>query len=213
MCHIPLTLRYMLATLFLSIAIAPLEAAADATDELVSLLSKMKSYKADFIQTNLDARGTQLQESVGQIAVRRPGLFYWHIEPPLEQIVVSDGAKLWLYDPDLEQVTVQEVTGALADTPALLLSGEVDLVRATYRVTLLPGAVGGKFFELVPLNPDSLFESLKLSFSDERLVQMHINDALGQRSSLQFSAIHANTDIDDALFRFTPPEGVDVIGQ
>ena len=49
---------------------AKLEAAADATDELVSLLSKMKSYKADFIQTNLDARGTQLQESVGQIAVR-----------------------------------------------------------------------------------------------------------------------------------------------
>lgn len=194
-------------------AAGPVPAAVDATDELVALLSGMSSYQADFVQVNLDARGTRMQESVGQIAVRRPGLFYWHIDPPLEQLVVSDGSQLWLYDPDLEQVTVQPVTGALADTPALLLSGEVDAVRETYRVTRLPGAGGERYFELLPRNPDSLFESLKLTFSDGRLVQMHINDALGQRSSLMFSAIHTNTEIDDTLFRFTPPEGVDVISQ
>lgn len=206
----------ILAAAFASAVLAasgPLQAATDATDELVALLSEMRSYRADFVQVNLDARGTRMQESVGQIAVRRPGLFYWHIDPPLEQLVVSDGSKLWLYDPDLEQVTVQAVTGKLVDTPALLLSGEVEAVRETYRVKQLPGAGGDSYFELLPRNPDSLFESLKLTFNAGRLVQMHINDALGQRSSLVFSAIHTNTDIEDALFRFTPPEGVDVISQ
>ena len=188
-------------------------ARADALEELVLLLADMHGFRANFLQTNLDARGDRLQTNSGEIVVQRPGKLYWHVAPPMEQIVVSDGEQLWLYDPDLEQVTVQQVSRELADTPALLLSGEVELLRASYQVVRLASEEDATYFELFPHNPDSLFESLKLSFRDKTLVQMHIHDALGQRTSLDFSAIELNPKISAQRFEFTPPEGVDVITQ
>src|SRR5690606_41802687 len=37
------------------------------------------------------------------ISLKRPRKFRWHTDPPLEQLLISDGEKIWLYDPDLEQ--------------------------------------------------------------------------------------------------------------
>ena len=132
---------------------------------------------------------------------------------PLEQFVVSDGNQLWLYDPDLEQVTVQAMGQHVVQTPALLLSGNVDELDDIFQIRLMPGEEDEQQFELTPKQGDSLFEQLRLTFSEGTLVQMHMADSLGQRSSLEFSNTQVNPLLEDSLFQFTPPEGVDVISQ
>ena len=42
---------------------------------------------------------------------------------------------------------------------------------------------------------------------------MHLLDSLGQRSSLEFNNVQVNQELDESMFHFTPPEGVDVITQ
>ena len=66
-----------------------------ASKHLVERLSGMHAFQADFIQTVMDGRGTMLQTTSGEMAVQRPGQFYWQAHPPLEQLVVSDGEQLW----------------------------------------------------------------------------------------------------------------------
>ncbi|MEZ5524071.1 MAG: outer membrane lipoprotein chaperone LolA [Pseudomonadales bacterium] len=189
------------------------QADLSASKALADRLAGMQSFRADFLQTVLDGQGNNLQTTRGEMAVQRPGHFYWRAEPPLEQLVVSDGEQLWSYDPDLEQVTVQAMDQRLTQTPALLLSGEVKDLADSYEVTQFEISDQVQQFHLRPKNPDSLFENLRLTFSGETLVQMHFLDSLGQRSSLEFENVKINPTLDEALFRFTPPHGVDVIHQ
>lgn len=126
---------------------------------------------------------------------------------------MSDGVQLWSYDPDLEQVTVQAVNANVSQMPAMLLSGEVEGLADSYEINSMQLAGDGWQFQLIPKQPDSLFEQLKLTFSGDTLVQMHILDSLGQRSSLEFHNIKINPQLDDKMFTFVPPEGVDIISQ
>jgi outer membrane lipoprotein carrier protein len=189
------------------------QADPESLQRLHDKLQGMRSFQAEFTQTVLDGSGSMMQTTQGEIAVKRPGLLYWKVYAPLEQLVVSDGVKLWSYDPDLEQVTVQAVDQRLSQTPAMMLSGEVDGLSDSYEIdgTQLDDKVWQ--FQLTPKGQDSLFEQLKLTFSGDRLVQMHLADSLGQRSSLEFSNIKMNPKLKDEIFSFVPPEGVDVISQ
>lgn len=192
---------------------ASLQADSESLERLHDRLQGMRSFQAGFTQTVMDGRGTMMQASQGEIAVKRPGLLHWQVYAPLEQLLVSDGVKLWSYDPDLEQVTVQAVDQRLSQTPALLLSGEVDGLSDSYEINSVQLDDDVWQFQLTPKQPDSLFEQLKLTFFGETLVQMHLLDSLGQRSSLEFNNVKMNPELKNDMFTFEPPEGVDVISQ
>ncbi|WP_291734599.1 outer membrane lipoprotein chaperone LolA, partial [Leisingera sp. F5] len=155
----------------------------DASQRLHDLLKNMQSFQADFIQNVLNTNGVLQQSTQGEMAVKRPGLFYWQTFAPFEQTLVADGEQLWSYDPDLEQVTVQAVGQRLSDTPALLFSGEIDGLTDSYAISAVQLKDESWQFRLLPKQPDSLFEELRLTFAFDTLTQMHILDSLGNRSS------------------------------
>ena len=119
------------------LALTTLSAHADDKDvaRLTQLLEKSQTLTARFSQLTLDGTGTQLQETTGQMAVQRPGLFYWHTDAPAEQVVVSDGKNVTLWDPDLEQATIKKLDQRLTETPALLLSGDVSKISQSFDIS------------------------------------------------------------------------------
>jgi len=185
----------------------------DAVQHLQGKLQDVKAFQSDFTQTVLNGNGVMQQSTQGEMAVKRPGLFYWQTFAPFEQTLVSDGDQLWSYDPDLEQVTVQAVAQRLSDTPAMLFSGEVEGLSDSYDIDSVQLNDDSWQFRLIPKQPDSLFEELRLTFNKDMLTQMHMLDSLGNRSSLEFNNVQINGKLDETLFQFTPPEGVDVITQ
>lgn len=199
------------ATLVLPLmAQAQAQAGTDAAEHLTTLLESVTSYSADFDQQILDGSGQRLQETEGHMWLSRPGKFHWEVESPYRQVVVSDGDKVYLYDPDLEQVSIRPLDGRVTHTPALLLSGSVDALTESYAVTSRR-ANGQSIFTLTPKSPSTLFESLQLTFEDERLQGLQMKDSIGQRTAIAFDDIEINATIDPARFDFDIPEGVDVI--
>ncbi|WP_020408852.1 outer membrane lipoprotein chaperone LolA [Hahella ganghwensis] len=186
--------------------------AKTASEELTKLLKPIETFSASFEQTLISASGQTLQQVNGTLKAQRPGLFYWHTQPPLEQVIVTDGEKVWLHDPDLEQVTVQTLSQQLSNTPALLLSGEVATIDNEYDVERKEsGNDTVKIFELTPKGVDSLFDTLKLAFSNGALTTMELKDSLGQVTTLYFSGAEMNVPFSDNTFHFEIPPGVDVI--
>ena len=58
------------------------------------------------------------------------------------------------------------------------------------------------------------FERVSLAFRKPgELVAMELVDKLGQTTTIQFSDVRRARKLDDALFRFVPPAGADVIGE
>ena len=195
----------------LSAAWLPVQADEEASAKrLTELLSQAQTINAGFSQLTLDASGTQLQESTGSLALKRPGLFRWHTDAPMEQLLVSNGQKVWLYDPDLEQVTVQALDQRLTHTPALLLSGDVSQIRENFHIEHKEGGSVVDFI-LKPRGNESLFDSLRLSFRNRVINDMQLIDSIGQRTNILFLNVKMNEPVDAAQFNFVIPEGVDVI--
>ena len=190
-------------------------AQADQTasvQRLTGLLQKAETLTGRFSQLSLDGSGTQLQETSGELALKRPGQFRWHTDEPMEQLLVSDGNKVWLYDPDLEQVTIQTLDQRLTHTPALLLSGDVSSISENFEVSHKEaGEVVD--FTLRPKAKDTLFDNLRLSFRGGLINDMQMIDGVGQRTNILFNGVRVNEPLAAELFTFEIPEGTDVISE
>lgn len=207
--------RFLGAVLLSGAVLMPVAHAASseqqaAADKLSELLSRTETLSGRFSQLTLDSTGTQLQEATGQMALQRPGLLRWHTDPPLEQLLVSSGEKVWLYDPDLLQVTVQQMDQRLTHTPALLLSGDVSKISENFTITYQEGGPVVDFI-LIPTAKDTLFDTLRLSFRNGVINDMQLLDAVGQRTNILFMGVTINEQIDASEFVFEAPAGVDVI--
>ena len=180
-------------------------------------LDGLTSLRTDFIQTLTDSRGRRVESVRGTLVVQRPGRFRWEVRPveapgsQPTQVMVADGRNVWFHDVDLEQVTVRPSGDALTATPAMLLSGAVDL-DAAFIVVAIPMADGLQWVRVRPRRADAEFREARLGFSGGELRRMEIEDRLGQKASLRFEGGRRNDPVDPAELRFAPPAGVDLLG-
>ncbi len=184
-------------------------AVAAPVDDLERFLNSVTTLSAAFEQTVLDERGQVSQRSRGRFYLERPGRFRWTYETPFRQEVVADGRRVWFYDPDLEQVTVRDIDVALGSAPAMLLSGEI---RLDERFRVVDQGRDGKraWIELRPKSDEDVFRRVRVELEDGRLVRMELADNFGQSTRIRFFDMALNPPLDDELFRFRPPPGVDV---
>ena len=203
-------IRMLLLTVLSFTSVAAMADDEVAVQRLTELLNQAQTINARFSQLTLDGSGTQLQETAGQLALKRPGLFRWHTDAPMEQLLVSNGEKVWLYEPDLQQVTIQTLDQRLTHTPALLLSGDVSKIRENFEISHKEGGNVVDFI-LKPKSNDTLFDSLRLSFRNKVLNDMQLIDSIGQRTNILFLNVKMNEPQDDAQFTFEIPAGADVI--
>ena len=187
-----------------------LKADEAALQQLGIRLDALKSLQAQFVQTVSDEKGKVLQTSQGSFAVARGNRLRWETTAPFAYLIVTDGSILWRYDRDLEQVNKQKFSGELADTPALILSGDMPRIGANYEVSEEAGSAGD-YFHLIPKQKNALFRSLVLEFSGNTITQLVLQDNLGQRTEIRFNSVVNNPALPDALFQFEPPKGVDVV--
>lgn len=206
-------MRLIRMLLVAALSLGALQAQADdqvAIARLTEMLNKAQTITGRFSQLTLDGSGTQLQETSGELVLKRPGLFRWHTDEPMEQLLVSNGQKVWLYDPDLQQVTIQTLDQRLTHTPALLLSGDVSKISENFEITHKEGGDVVDFI-LTPKSKDTLFDTLRLSFRNGVINDMQLIDSVGQRTNILFLGVKMNQAIDAAQFDFKVPEGADVI--
>ncbi|MCB1769060.1 MAG: outer membrane lipoprotein chaperone LolA [Candidatus Competibacteraceae bacterium] len=171
----------------------------------------LRALRADFIQRVFDEQSRMVQTSSGQMLMQKPGKFRWDYQTPAEQIIVADGERLWAYDVDLEQVTVRKLDTALSSTPLALLSGATP-IDETFTIGPVRQRDGLDWYELTPRQPQPEFRLLRVAFKGDRLVSLELEDGFGQRTRLDFQKLERNPALDPGLLQFTPPPGVDVVG-
>jgi len=193
--------------------ILPLAAHADATDKLKAFVAATHSAQANFSQESLDKNGKRIQFVSGKMQFERPGKFRWEYQKPYEQIIVGDGKKFWLYDVDLNQVTVKKLDAALGSSPAALLSGNNEIERG-FDLHDLGVRDELDWLQAVPKSSETSFAKILMAFNAKsELMVMELHDAFGHRTVLRFSELKANPSLSSKLFKFTPPEGADVLGE
>jgi outer membrane lipoprotein carrier protein len=180
-------------------------------DRLNQFMTSTQSATGEFEQRIYGRDGKVVQESRGTLAFFRPGRFRWNYVKPYPQLIVGDGARVWIYDEDLKQVTVRKLDQALGATPAALLAGANDALRA-FALKDDGTKDGLEWVEAIPREKESNFERIRMGFGFSGLERMELTDTFGQTTDLRFTGFQRNARVDPALFRFVPPKGADVIG-
>lgn len=197
----------------LLLLLAPLAASASGVERFSRFIATTQSASGEFEQKIFDRNGKLLQESRGTLAFSRPGKFRWTYAKPYPQLIVGDGARVWIYDEDLQQVTVRKLDQALGSTPAALLAGNNSEVARAFRLSDQGGKSGLEWLEALPRDRETSFERVRMGFGFSGPEVMELADNLGQTTVLRFTSLQRNPQLDSALFRFSPPKGADVIGE
>lgn len=209
LCCVGRALAVLILTFTAHVALAADVAAGQQKVE--GFLQGLQSLQAQFKQTLTDRNGQTVEEASGTLAIRRPDRFRWDYRQPNEQLIVADGARIWLYDADLEQVTVRKLDDTLSATPAMLLSGQGNL-QDNFKVTQASQEDGTLWVRMEPKRDDTDFKWVRLGFAGDTLKFMELADKLGQTTHLEFTQLERNPPIDPSRFTFTVPPGADVIG-
>lgn len=207
--HLPVCLAVVLCSL--AAAFGAGEAVAASLERFNNFLTVTQSATASFEQTIYDRNKKVVQESRGTLALLRPGKFRWTYVKPYAQVIVGDGLKVWIYDEDLNQVTVRRLDQALGSTPAALLAGNNEVVKA-FRLADLGVRDGLEWLEATPRGKEGGFDKLRMGFGFSGLERMELEDSFGQTTVMRFTVFERNPKLDAATFRFTTPKGADVLG-
>jgi outer membrane lipoprotein carrier protein len=147
----------------------------------------------------------------GVVQVKRPGRMRWEYKDPEPKLFVSDGRRFYFYVPADKQVIVseQDPKHSLA---ARLLSGQgglADEFEATLETPLEDGVMRLK---LVPKQPQADVERATIDAEPGgRIRSILLEDPQGNRTRFRFEAVRENTGLEERLFRFEVPKGVEVV--
>lgn len=177
---------------------------------LANKLKNLNSMKADFVQISIDGKGLRVQELEGKTKLKRPNFMYWKTQEPFEQLMISNGKKLWFYEKDLEQVSIKKLDTRSSTTPLLVLFEDVKKLGESFLVEYRKQG-GIETFILEPKTKDTLFETLTLTFINSRLSKIILSDSLNQKTLINLRNAKFNLDFKASEFNFKIPVGVDVI--
>ncbi len=196
-------------------------ALADGLDLLTQFMKQARSGRAQFSQSvtspSKAGQPPRVKTSSGSFEFQRPGKFRFDYRKPFVQVLVADGQTLWLHDVDLNQVTARKQAQVLGSTPAALLTAASDLeaLKADFVFKAEPDREGLHWVSAIPKVADGQIRAVLLGLraadKGPELVVMDVQDSLGQRSVLTFSAFELNPVLTAQTFVFRTPLGVDVI--
>ena len=131
------------------------------------------------------------------------------MQKPYEQLVISDGAKVYQYDPDLLQVTERKVDAAIGTRPPRSCSARARWSSRSRCRRCRPD--GLDWLRAKPRNADAGFSRVDIGLKDNLPARVELLDSFGQTTRVDLSGITPNPSIGAKEFQFTAPKGVDVV--
>lgn len=186
-------------------------AADTARSRLDAFAKGLNAVSATFEQQVFDAKGAKGKTTSGAFALKAPRQFRWDTTTPYKQLIVADGEKVWIYDTDLEQVSVRAQGTEEAHSPLTVLTDLSQLDR-DFTTSEQGEHDGLTWLRLKSKDKEPQFAYADLGFDAGGLQRMRFEDTLGARTEIGFSDWKRNPPLAADTFRFTPPKGVDVVG-
>ena len=173
-------------------------------------------FQADFTQDIVTATLGQAMTSTGEVFFKKPGKMRWNFSQPA-QLLISDGSSFWFYQPADKQVVKTPFHQAFrSNTPVSFLTG-VGRLEDDFQVTLQNSDQNSSqdtyLLQLTSKQDVEAVGRLTLAVSRQTfdIVEATVTDPLGNTTRLRFSNINRNISLDDSLFQFDIPPGVDII--
>ena len=171
------------------------------------------TFQARFVQKSYLKVLGQSQKAEGIVSIKKPGKMKWDYKAPDRQILVSNDEALWLYLPDEKQVTKMKVQSIYSsNTPALFLAGRGKLTEA-FTIGKVTEERGLYVVEMIPRDKAQSLSKMVLLAGKKnyQIIGSRVYDNLGNKTEMLFTDIQTNPNLEQKLFQFEVPKGVELI--
>lgn len=187
---------------------------AQGTDEHYN---QLKTLKADFTEV-YQGPGISRTES-GTLWLKKPGRMRWDYREPHQKLFLTDSHTAFFYVPGERQARRTPLKN-LDDirSPLRYLLGKTRLQKELEGLSLAPDLTpvrkGDFVLRGIPKGMKDRISEVVLEISPAfQIDRILIRETDGTTTDFVFSAMQENVPVQDSLFRFTPPPGVEVIEQ
>ncbi len=212
-------MKIMLPLVVLGLCLAPangsapdLHAVAQAVDDHYNHL---RSLQADFTETYRG--GGMDREESGTLWLKKPGKMRWEYRSPRDKLFLSDGKEAWFYVPGDKQARKTPVR-KLEDlrSPLGFLLGKTKLEKELQGLGFAPDIApmdqGDLVLRGVPRALGDRIHQILLEVTPQnRIRRIQIEETDGSSTEYLFSQHREDIPIEDKLFRFVVPPGVEMI--
>lgn len=216
-------MRSFLSLLLLSAAVGDALAAPsqptieELVQEIETTYAEVESLRAEFVQTTRSAALGEGQKQRGRMELKRPAKMRWDFQRPDPRLFVTNGKRMWVYSPVDKQAILYEDLSKAGGGGIQSLLGDLEALDEHFEVTQVddPEArrVNNIVLQLVPKKENVNFKSLRLEVTRKKygLRRLVLVDAFDTETEISFTQVRLNTAMEDSVFEFEPPPGVEVI--
>jgi outer membrane lipoprotein carrier protein len=179
--------------------------------------NKLKSFKAAFREI-YTGPGISRNET-GVLWLKKPGRMRWEYHQPREKLFLTDGQTAYFYVPGESQARKTAVKN-IDDirSPLRYLLGKAKLEKELNGLSLAPDVPalqpGNMVLRGVPKDMKDRVSSLLMEVSPAgQIFRIVIYETDGSSTDFRFSGFEENVPVQDSLFHFAPPPGVEMIQQ
>jgi len=196
---------------------------AVATAQTPSVEQILTGLEARYAPAGLSARFTQTStlqameitdSAEGRLWIRRPGKMRWEYTAPEPQTIVSDGTRLWVYRPEDRQVMVGGAPAYFGDGKGAGFLADIGQLRRQFDIFPIPQKTDSVYgLSLVPRRqqPDLVRIELEITAADFTIRTVTTFNAYGDKTRIVIHDPVFHDSLDDALFVFDIPPGVEIM--
>jgi outer membrane lipoprotein carrier protein len=189
-------------------------------DELIAKAQeryeKTQDIKAQFIQEVTIKSVNKTEREEGVVYVKNPRRMLWVYSKPKAKKLIINPKKAWLYIPEDHAAYVQDTENIYKSRLAVKFLSGIGKLSEDFHVGFSkPDNVdrnGNYLLTLIPKVSDTGVDKLYITIDKEnfQIIQCSFADLYGNVTRIKLSDIRINNNLDDKLFSFKPPTGVEV---
>lgn len=186
------------------------------TQKLQSAYEKTNDLKADFIQEAFIKSVKKTQTEEGRVYFKNPKNMLWEYAKPQGKKLVINSRLAWLYLAK-EKVAYKQKSESIFQSKFLINffagTGKLkDDFNIKYAEPNATNKDGNYLLVLTPREKTAACSSVNLTIDKNNfyITRISFDDFMGNSTTLKFSNVSFNTGLDQKMFQFKPPAGVQV---
>ncbi len=182
--------------------------------EVQERYEQIKSLKIEFKQTLINNQTGEKDHRQGQIYFRHPRFIRWQTESPHKELIIVNKEDVWNYVPK-EKIAYKYSFRQMFESKNFIsfLTGETNINKDFIVENKEKGENGWLKFVLKPKEPEISVVSAKIWVDPESylLRRLYFEDYFNNGNQITCTQIELNPELNSSIFRFSPPEDVEII--
>jgi len=171
-------------------------------------------FLANFFQVSTMKAMKITDTAYGRAFFKRPDKMRWEYEKPGRQTIITDGNTLWIYRPEDNQVMVGKAPSFFGDGKGFSFLSDIKRIQNKFSIILEKKAENDyHVLKLLPREKTFDVSVIYLSVSKKTfdVVKIVTYNSYGDETRIELSNIQFKQKLDDSMFSFKIPQGVEVL--